>query len=92
MSALVFGVGVGLFLLIALWVSAFLLCVVSLRANKNAGILAVLSAALLTSFLLVLPIDSPVQPDAAPSWTPKVSLCLLLSRGFLFTLKLWPIY
>ncbi|CAB3388623.1 Hypothetical predicted protein [Cloeon dipterum] len=72
MSALVFGVGVGLFVLIALWVSAFLLCIVSLRAQRNAGFVAILAAVLLTTVLLVLPIDSPEDTETKPSWSPKV--------------------
>jgi hypothetical protein len=84
MSALVFGVGVGLFLLIGLWVSALLLCVVSLRANKNAGFLAIVSAVLLTSLLLSLPIDTLEDLDTKPVWTPKVffifACCTLLKK------------
>ncbi|KAF4529065.1 hypothetical protein B566_EDAN006087 [Ephemera danica] len=71
MSALIFGVGVGLFIIIALWAIALLLCLVSLRSQKNIGLLGILAASFFTGFLLLLPIDSPSDPIES-SRIPKI--------------------
>lgn len=78
MSALIFGVGVGLFIIIALWAVAFLLCLVSLRAQKNVGLIGILAATLLTSLLLFLPHDSP-SDTVDSSRVPKVCVLALYS-------------
>lgn len=71
MSALIFGVGVGLFIIIALWAIALLLCLVSLRSQKNIGLLGILAASFFTGFLLLLPIDSP-SDSIESSRIPKI--------------------
>lgn len=52
---LVFGIGVGLFLLIILWASAALICLVSYRTDKKVGFIAVVVVLALTIILVKVP-------------------------------------
>ncbi|XP_054260381.1 transmembrane protein 218-like [Macrosteles quadrilineatus] len=55
MTTLVFGTGVGTFILLAVWSAALLLCFISLRTNRNVGPVAVLAAVLVMVVLLLIP-------------------------------------
>lgn len=55
MTTLLFGTGVGTFLLLAVWTTAFLLCFISLRTQRNIGPIAVLVATLVMLVLLAIP-------------------------------------
>ncbi|KAG8338454.1 SUMO1 sentrin specific peptidase 8 [Homalodisca vitripennis] len=55
MTTLVFGTGVGTFILLAVWSAALLLCFISLRTNRNVGPIAVSVAVLVMVVLLLIP-------------------------------------
>jgi len=55
MTTLVFGTGVGTFILLAVWSAALLLCFISLRTNRNVGPVAVSIALLVMVVLLLIP-------------------------------------
>lgn len=55
MTTLVFGVGVGTFILAIVWTSALFLCCISLRTQRNIGPIAVSIALLVMLILLLLP-------------------------------------
>nr|XP_012134531.1 PREDICTED: uncharacterized protein LOC105661766 isoform X2 [Megachile rotundata] len=55
MSNLVFGVGIGLFVILILWAIALLIFVISLRVEKKIGIIAILIVGVCTIILIALP-------------------------------------
>ncbi|KAK3915854.1 Transmembrane protein 218 [Frankliniella fusca] len=83
MSAIVLGVGFGLFLLVGIWLGALLACFVSAHTQNNFGIQAVCIAAILTLVLIFIPRESerPIEDiskiyDSLFLW--RISLVLLL--------------
>jgi hypothetical protein len=55
MTALIFGVGVGLFIILSLWVLAVLILVISLRVEKKIGAFAILFVIVFTIVLTNVP-------------------------------------
>lgn len=55
MNNLVFGVGIGLFLILILWAIALLIFIVSLRVEKKIGTIAILVVGICTIVLIALP-------------------------------------
>lgn len=55
MTTLVFGVGVGLFIILSLWVLAALIFVISLRVERKVGVIAVLLVSAITIILISVP-------------------------------------
>ncbi|RZF47764.1 hypothetical protein LSTR_LSTR006028 [Laodelphax striatellus] len=55
MTTLLFGTGVGTFILVVVWSSALCLCCISLRTQRNIGPIAVSVALLVMLVLLLLP-------------------------------------
>lgn len=55
MTTLVFGVGVGLFIILSLWVLAALIFVISLRVEKKVGAIAILLVSAITIILISVP-------------------------------------
>ncbi|XP_011688821.1 PREDICTED: transmembrane protein 218-like [Wasmannia auropunctata] len=55
MTTLILGVGVGLFVILSLWVLAALIFVVSLRVERKVGAIAILLVSALTIVLLSVP-------------------------------------
>lgn len=55
MTTLIFGIGVGLFIILSLWVLAALIFVISLRVEKKIGAIAILLVSALTIILISVP-------------------------------------
>lgn len=55
MTNLVFGVGIGLFLILILWAAALLVFFISLRIEKKIGTIAILVVSICTIVLIALP-------------------------------------
>lgn len=55
MTTLIFGVGIGLFLILTLWALAALIFIISLRIEKKVGAIAVLVVSICTFILITLP-------------------------------------
>ncbi|XP_076242691.1 uncharacterized protein LOC143184381 [Calliopsis andreniformis] len=55
MTNLIFGVGIGLFLILILWGFALLAFVISLRVEKKVGIIAIIIVSICTIILIALP-------------------------------------
>lgn len=79
MTTLVFGTGVGTFILLAVWSSALLLCFISLRTNRNVGPVAVFIAVLVMVVLLLIP-RGPQAPLPAIN---KVGILYAIDKGSL---------
>lgn len=58
MTTRVLGVGVGLFVLIAIWLTAVVLCIVARRTNKNITLILVAGASCITIILILIPRES----------------------------------
>jgi len=52
---LILGIGIGLFVVILIWVVALLACFLSAHCKKNVGLYAVILASVLTLILFVIP-------------------------------------
>lgn len=52
---MIFGIGVGLFIILSLWVLAALIFVISLRIEKKIGAIAILLVSALTIILISVP-------------------------------------
>ncbi|KAL6261057.1 hypothetical protein P5V15_008583 [Pogonomyrmex californicus] len=55
MTTLILGVGVGLFVILSLWVLAALIFVISLRLERKVGVIAILLVSALTIILISVP-------------------------------------
>jgi hypothetical protein len=55
MTSHIFGVGLGLFVIITLWISAGLIFLISLRIEKRIGAVALAIAAIVTVILISVP-------------------------------------
>lgn len=55
MTTLILGVGVGLFIILSLWVLAALIFVISLRVERKIGAIAILFVSALTIILISVP-------------------------------------
>lgn len=55
MTTLIFGVGVGLFIILSLWVLAALIFLISLRIERKVGAIAILVVSVLTIILISVP-------------------------------------
>ncbi|XP_014487260.1 PREDICTED: uncharacterized protein LOC106751031 [Dinoponera quadriceps] len=55
MTTLIFGVGIGLFIILGLWVLAALIFLISLRIEKKVGAIAILLVSVLTIILISVP-------------------------------------
>ncbi|XP_024868083.1 transmembrane protein 218-like [Temnothorax curvispinosus] len=55
MTTLILGVGVGLFIILSLWVLAALIFVISLRVERKVGAIAILLVSALTIILISVP-------------------------------------
>jgi O-antigen/teichoic acid export membrane protein len=75
MTVRVLGVGIGLFIVIAIWVIAVLSYIISHRTHKNVGTAIVAIASVATLILIVIPRDSEVPKKAVF----KASTCVFLS-------------
>lgn len=60
MTTHVLGVGLGLFLLIALWAVTIVLYIVSMRTEKQVGSVVILVATIVTLVLVLIPRDSEI--------------------------------
>ncbi|XP_025602899.2 transmembrane protein 218-like [Athalia rosae] len=58
MTTLVFGVGFGIFLILILWLSAGLICLISLRTQKKVGFIALGVVGIITIALISIPRSS----------------------------------
>lgn len=58
MTTLIFGIGIGLFILISIWLLAGLIFSVSSRTDKKFGFIAIAVATLITFILICLPKNS----------------------------------
>ncbi|XP_071806388.1 transmembrane protein 218-like [Asterias amurensis] len=98
MMALVFGIGVGLFVLSIIWGLSLLLCIILSRAKgaaKSGGIAMIVVASLITVILIIYPKEG-LQPEPVDNritdgmfWTRVVILSMLsvfalLSLVFMF--------
>jgi hypothetical protein len=64
MTLRVLGVGVGLFIIIALWAVAILFCIISHRTHKHVGTAVVAIATVVTLILILIPRDSEIPKKA----------------------------
>ncbi|XP_012525055.1 uncharacterized protein LOC105830337 [Monomorium pharaonis] len=66
MTTLILGVGVGLFIILGLWVLAALVFVVSLRVERKVGAIAILIVSVLTIILISVPraSEKPASKDS----------------------------
>jgi len=64
MTVRVLGVGIGLFILIAIWIFAVVSCIISHRTHKNFGTVVVAVATLVTLILVLIPRDTEVPKKA----------------------------
>lgn len=80
MTTLILGVGVGLFIILSLWVLAALIFVISLRVERKVGAIAILLVSALTIILISVPRASE-KPAPADS---KVGNGGILSRNCTF--------
>lgn len=55
MTTLVFGIGIGLFIILSLWVLAALIFLISLRIERKVGAIAILIVSVLTIILISVP-------------------------------------
>ncbi|PSN41697.1 hypothetical protein C0J52_20746 [Blattella germanica] len=83
MGTTILGVGVGLFIIIAIWTIAILLCIISHRTKKNIGSVTVAIAVLITLALIFIPRESEIPKkvvykvyDKLFVW--RISLVILL--------------
>jgi len=61
-------IGVGLFILIIIWILALIVFVIAVRTQSNLGWFALGAATLLTVILVVIPTDKPQKsPDDIPT-------------------------
>lgn len=60
MTVRVLGVGIGLFLIIALWAVAILVCIISHRTHKHVGTAIVTIATVVTLILVLIPRESEI--------------------------------
>jgi hypothetical protein len=60
MTVRVLGVGIGLFVVIAIWIFAVVSCVISRRTQKSFGTVVVAVATLVTLILVLIPRDTEV--------------------------------
>lgn len=65
MTSVVFGIGVGLIILLSVWILAVFAAIISFRTQRNVGSFALAFAAIITCILLIIPLDSKTP-------TPKV--------------------
>jgi hypothetical protein len=73
MTVRVLGVGIGLFILIAIWIFAVVSCIISHRTHTNFGTVVVAVATLVTLILVLIPRDTEVPKKAVF----KASTCIL---------------
>ncbi|XP_011504943.1 PREDICTED: uncharacterized protein LOC105367824 [Ceratosolen solmsi marchali] len=68
MTSHIFGVGLGLFVIITLWISAGLVFLVSLRIEKRIGAVALAVAAIVTIVLISVPraVQHPIAHNNKP--------------------------
>lgn len=64
MTVRVLGVGIGLFVVIAIWIFAVVSCIISHRTRNNFGTVAVAVATLVTLILILIPRDTEVPKKA----------------------------
>jgi len=64
MTVRVLGVGIGLFVVIAIWIFALVSCIISHRTHKNFGTVVVAIATLVTLILVLIPRDTEVPKKA----------------------------
>jgi hypothetical protein len=64
MTVRVLGVGIGLFVVVAVWLFAVVSCIISHRTHKNFGTLIVAVATLVTLILVLIPRDTEVPKKA----------------------------
>jgi hypothetical protein len=64
MTVRVLGVGIGLFVVIAIWIFAVVSCIISHRTHKNFGAVVVAVATLVTLILVLVPRDTEVPKKA----------------------------
>lgn len=64
MTVRVLGVGIGLFVVIAIWILAVVSCIISHRIHKNFGTVVVAGATLVTLILVLIPRDTEVPKKA----------------------------
>jgi hypothetical protein len=60
MTVRVLGVGIGLFVVIAIWIFAVVSCIISHRTHKNFGTVVVAVATLVTLILVLIPRDTEI--------------------------------
>lgn len=58
MTTLIFGVGFGTFIILTLWLTGGLICLISLRTHKKLGLTALGAAGIVTIALVCIPRDS----------------------------------
>lgn len=58
MTTVIFGVGVGLVLIITVWLIAICIASISLRTKRNVGNVTIFTASFFTLILLLIPLDS----------------------------------
>jgi hypothetical protein len=79
MTVRLLGVGIGLFVLIAIWIFAVVSCIISHRIHKNFGVVAVAVATLVTLILILVPRDSEIPKKAVFKASASISLPCYLS-------------
>jgi len=93
MTVRVLGVGIGLFVVIAIWIFAVVSCIISHRTHKNFGTVVVAVATLVTLILVLIPRDTEVPKKAVFKlydqlfvWRTSLVILLGLSAvtGFVF--------
>ena len=57
MTSVIFGVGVGLVILITVWLIAICIGIISFRTKRNIGNITIFTAVLFTIILLLIPLD-----------------------------------
>lgn len=80
MTTLILGIGVGLFVILTLWLSAALIFAVSFRIDKKVGAIAITVAAIITIILVSVPRSS----EFPSSYQEKVLQYLFFNTLILF--------
>lgn len=64
MTVRILGIGSGLFIIISIWITTLVLCLVAQRTQKNVSSILISIATVVTLVLVLIPRESKVPPQA----------------------------
>jgi hypothetical protein len=89
MTLRVLGVGIGLFIVTAVWAVAILFCIISQRTHKHVGAVVVAIATAVTLILILIPRDSEIPKKPVLKVSARIIFSMFMFHYFLQKLWVW---